>query len=203
MIPETPPPSGIPSPNITPIPSTPPAALSESEDPNETSASDFSITMIPPSPRKILNFSSDDSIMYSWIVVKDIYLDFELDLYDRLNFNDKLMLVPDTNENGEKFVAIKRPVRRGDGTWGRPRVTGFLCKKYVDLFHSIYDNVDYEIYLRPVARGLQTEYEAFSDVDVQLCFALLSVPSYGQEEFVTQYLESHGHRFIVYDDFPW
>ena len=203
VIPETPPSSPIPSPNITPIPSTPPASLSDSEDLDTTSSSAVSITQVPPSPRKILNFSSDDSIMYSWILVKDIYLNFEIGLYDRFNFNDKLMLVPGMEEDGEKFVAIKRPMRRTNGAWGRPMTIGFLREKYVDLFHVIHDNVDYEIYLKPMARGLQTQYEVDTDVDVQLCFALFSVPSYGQEEFISEYLQLHGHRFVVYDDFPW
>ena len=107
VIPETPPSSPIPSLNITPIPSTPPASVSGSEDLDMTSSSAVSITQVPPSPSKILNFSSDDSLMYSWILVKDIYLNFEIGLYDRFNFNDKLMLVPGIEENGEKFVAIK------------------------------------------------------------------------------------------------
>ena len=107
VIPETPPSSPIPSPNITPIPSTPPASVSGSEDLDMTSSSVVLITQVPPSPCKILNFSLDDSLMYSWILVKDIYLNFEIGLYDQFNFNDKLMLVPGIKENGEKFVAIK------------------------------------------------------------------------------------------------
>ena len=150
-----------------------------------------------------MDFSSDDSLMYSWILVKDIYLDFEITLYDRYNFNDKMMLVPAAEANGKKFVAIKRPMITTNGAWGHPMIIGFLRDKYVELFHTIHDRVDYEIYLKAMAPGLHTEYQPFSDVDVQLCFALFPVPTYGAEEFITEYLASQGHRFIVYEECPW
>ena len=87
-------------------PPNPPAAVSDfsSED---SSSSEESLTQVPLSPRQVLDFSSDESAVYSWILVKGIFLDFEINLYDRYNFNDKIMLVPATERNGKKFVAIK------------------------------------------------------------------------------------------------
>ena len=202
VIPETPPCSPIESPDVSPRPPTPPAAVSDfsSED---SSSSDDSLTQVPPSPRQILDLSSDESVVYSWILVKGIFLDFEINLYDRYNFNDKMMLVPATERNGKKFVAIKRPMQRTNGAWGRPMIIGFLRDKYIELFHTIHDRVDYEIYLKPMAPGLRIEYEANSDIDVQLCFALFPAPTYAAEEFITEYLASKGYRFIVYEEYPW
>lgn len=205
VIPETPPCSPVPSPNVSPRPLSPPAAVSDfsSDDTNDSSGSEESLGHVPPSPRSVVDFSSDDSIMYSWILVKGIFLDFEISLYDRYNFNDKMMLVPATEPNGRKFVAIKRPMIRTNGAWGRPMIIGFLRDKYIELFHTIHDRVDYEIYLKPMAQGLRTDYQPFSDIDVQLCFALFPAPTYGAEEFITEYLASEGYRFIVYEECPW
>ena len=204
-IPETPPPSPIPSPNVSPRPSTPPALVSDfgSDDDSISTTSEQSLTEVPPTPPKIVDDSSDESVAYSWVLVKDIYLNFEVGLYDRFQFNDKFMLVPGIERNGTKFVAVKRPMRRTNGAWGRPMIIGFLRDKYNELFHTIHDNVDFEIYLKPMARGLRTEYEANSDVDVQLCFALFPVATYDKEQFITDYLARNGHRFIVYEECPW
>ena len=202
VIPETPLCSPIESPDVSPRPPTPPAAVSDfsSED---SSSSEESLTQVPPSPRQVLDFSSDESAVYSWILVKGIFLDFEINLYDRYNFNDKMMLVPATERNDKKFVAIKRPMRTTNGAWRHPMIIGFLRNKYIELFHTIHDRVDYEIYLKPMAPGLHIEYEANSDIDVQLCFALFPAPTNATEEFITEYLASEGYRFIVYEEYPW
>ena len=187
---------------MTPIPSTPPASVSGSGDLDMTSSSAVSITQVPSSPHKILNFSSDDSLMYSWILVKDIYLNFEIGLYDQFNFNDKLMLVPGIKEIGEKFVAIKWLMRRTNGAWGHPVTIGFLCEKYIDLFHVIHDNVDYEIYLKPMARGgdtVRTWY--WCRCSTVLCTIFCAI--IWSRGIYIEYLELHGHWFIVYDEFPW
>ena len=183
-------------------PPTPPVAVSDfsSED---SSSSEESLTQVPLSPCQVLNLSSDESVVYSWILVKGIFLDFEINLYDRYNFNDKMMLVPVTERNGKKFVAIKWPMQTTNGAWGRPMIIGFLRDKYIELFHTIHDRVDYEIYLKPMALGLHIEYETNSDRDVQLCFALFPAPTYATEEFITEYLASEGYRFIVYEEYPW
>ena len=81
-------------------------------------------------------------------------------------------------------------------------IIGFLHNKYIELFHTIYDRIDYEIYLKPMAVGLHTEYEANSDIDVQLYFALSPAATYAAEEFITEYLVSEGYRFIVYEEYP-
>ena len=106
VIPETPPCSPIESPDVSPTPPTPPVAVSDFSS-KDSSSSEESLTQVPPSPHQVLDLSSDESAVYSWILVKGIFLDFEINVYDRYNFNDKMMLVPATERNGKKIVAIK------------------------------------------------------------------------------------------------
>ena len=100
VISETPLCSPVESPNVSPRPLTPPAAVSDFSS-GDSSSSEESLTQVPLSPHQILNFSSDDSVVYSWILVKGIFVDFEINLYVRYNFNDKIMLVPATERNGK------------------------------------------------------------------------------------------------------
>ena len=61
-------------------------------------------------------------------------------------------------EDGEKFVAIKRPMRRTNGAWGHPMTIGFLREKYVDRFHVIH--------------ACAVVYFYFWPADVNICYVL-------------------------------